>query len=142
MLYVDRVRTYAKSMKIKDAVERAVTECIREGILADLLTKCRREAIAVSIFEYDEEKELELYKKAERDVGFQAGLQKGFKAGRTEGELIKLISQVRKKKTRNQTRTKTAEDLLEEADIVNAIYDLLEADTSMTDDMIYSKIKK
>ena len=75
-----------------------------------------------------------MYKKAERDVGFQAG--------RTEGELIKLISQVRKKKTRNQTRTKTAEDLLEEADIVNAIYDLLEADTSMTDDMIYSKIKK
>ena len=56
MLYVDRVRTYAKNMKIKDAVERAVTECIKEGILADLLTKCRREAIAVSIFEYDKKR--------------------------------------------------------------------------------------
>ena len=150
MLYVDRVRTYAKSMKIKDAVERAVTECIREGILADLLTKCRREAIAVSIFEYDEEKELELYKKAERDVGFQEGqqaglqkgLQEGLQAGRTEGELINLISLVRKKKEKNQTSTKIAEDLMDETGIVNAIYDLLEMDASMTDDMICSKIKK
>ena len=142
MLYVDRVRTYAKSMKIKDAVERAVTECIKEGILADLLTKCRREAIAVSIFEYDEEKELELYKKAERDVGFQEGQQAGLQAGRTEGELINLISLVRKKKEKNQTSTKIAEDLMDETGVVNTIYDLLAANASMTDDMICSKVKR
>ena len=52
--YVDRVRKYAKSMRIEEAVERAVTECIREGILADFLSAQRAEVIAVSIFEYNE----------------------------------------------------------------------------------------
>ena len=53
--YVDRVRKYAKRMQIEEAVERAVTECIREGILADFLSSQRAEVIAVSIFEYNEE---------------------------------------------------------------------------------------
>ena len=53
--YVDRVRKYAKRMRIEEAVERAVTECTREGILADFLSSQRAEVIAVSIFEYNEE---------------------------------------------------------------------------------------
>ena len=32
-IYVKKVRTYAKSMKVEEAVDRAVTECINEGIL-------------------------------------------------------------------------------------------------------------
>lgn len=35
--YSDRVRTYAKDMELRDAVERAVTECIEEGILEGFL---------------------------------------------------------------------------------------------------------
>lgn len=53
---------------MQDAVETAVDECIKEGILADFLRKNKVEAIAVSIFEYDEEKEIRLIKEAERDV--------------------------------------------------------------------------
>lgn len=34
--YTARVRRYAKNMEPEDAVERAITECIEEGILADL----------------------------------------------------------------------------------------------------------
>ena len=49
-------------------METAVDECIKEGILVDFLRKNRAEAIAVSIFEYDEEKEIRLIKEAERDV--------------------------------------------------------------------------
>ena len=29
-IYVKKVRTYAKSMKVEEAVDRAVTECINE----------------------------------------------------------------------------------------------------------------
>ncbi len=36
----------------------AVDYCIRNGILADFLSKNRAEAIAVSIYEYDEEKHM------------------------------------------------------------------------------------
>ena len=45
-------------MELRDAVERAVRECIAEGILKDFLMKNRAEAIEMSIFEYDEEKHM------------------------------------------------------------------------------------
>ena len=36
VIYTSRVRAYAEQMKIEDAVEKAITECIAEGILAEL----------------------------------------------------------------------------------------------------------
>ena len=56
-LYVARVRSYASQMDMNTAVNRAVEECISEGILADFLLKSRAEVVAMSIFEYDEERE-------------------------------------------------------------------------------------
>ncbi len=50
---VDRVRKYAVQMDLNDAVERAITECIQEGILAKFLQQNRAEVYKVSIFEYD-----------------------------------------------------------------------------------------
>ena len=44
-------------MEIENAVERAITECIAEGILADFLTRYRSEAKKMSIYEYDEERQ-------------------------------------------------------------------------------------
>ena len=41
-------------MPIAEAVERAITECIQEGILKEFLEKHRAEAKKVSIYEYDE----------------------------------------------------------------------------------------
>ncbi len=75
--YVDRVQRYAaQKLPLGEAVERAVQECIREGILAEFLLKNRAEAIEMSIFEYDEEKELALLRKAEREVGREEGLDR------------------------------------------------------------------
>ena len=56
--YTDRVRKYAKEQPIAEAVEQAITECIREGILKEFLEKNRREAKNVSIYEYDQEKHI------------------------------------------------------------------------------------
>ncbi len=71
MLYVERVRKYAGQSDITlDAfVNRAVDECIKENILADFLRKNRAEAIHMSIFEYDEERELALLRKDEYNAG-------------------------------------------------------------------------
>ena len=41
--YVDRVRKYARELPLSEAVERAITECIREGILKEFLEKNRAE---------------------------------------------------------------------------------------------------
>ena len=62
------MQTYARDLPLQQAVERAVDECIREGILADFLRKYKEEAIEVCIFEYDEEVELEKYRIAEREL--------------------------------------------------------------------------
>lgn len=75
MQYVDKVRTHAAAMPIDEAVERAVTESIRQGILSDFLTKYRREAVQVSIFEYDEEREMRLMREMERNYWLQEGRQ-------------------------------------------------------------------
>ena len=80
-LYVGKVQQYLLEMPLEEAVERAVDECIREGVMAEILLRNRAEAIAVSIFEYDEEKELALLRKAERAEGREEGLKEGLKEG-------------------------------------------------------------
>ena len=61
--YIEQVRIFAKELPFAEAVEHAISHCIHNGILADFLSKNRAEAIAVSIFKYDEEKHLRTYEK-------------------------------------------------------------------------------
>ena len=84
-LYVARVRTYAAQMDMNTAVNRAVEECISEGILDDFLLKSRAEVVAMSIFEYDEERERELIKKAEFECGKEEGMKTGMELGKAQG---------------------------------------------------------
>ena len=55
--YTARVRQYANEMSTESAVERAINECIQEGILVEFLSKFKAEAIKMSIYEYDEERQ-------------------------------------------------------------------------------------
>ena len=80
-----RVRSYASQMDMNTAVNRAVEECISEGILADFLLKSRAEVVAMSIFEYDEERERELIKKAEFESGKEEGIKAGIELGKAQG---------------------------------------------------------
>ena len=83
--YVDRVRKYAKRMRIEEAVERAVTECTREGILADFLSSQRAEVIAVSIFEYNEEQKMRKIRASEYKNGKEDGIAQGIEQGIVQG---------------------------------------------------------
>lgn len=73
MLYVEQVREYRKTLSINEAVEAAVTKCIKENILADFLRKNRSEVVHMSIFEYDEE----LHKRLFRQEGYEDGKAEG-----------------------------------------------------------------
>ena len=75
-------------MDLNDAVERAITECIQEGILSEFLQQNRAEVYKVSIFEYDKEKEEKKLRKAEYEHGLEEGLTIGKQAGREEGITI------------------------------------------------------
>ena len=90
-IYVKKVRTYAKSMKVEEAVDRAVREFINEGILREFLLQNRKEAVEMSIFEYDEEAVFEVVRKDEYEKGIQEGekqfallTERLLEAGRTQ----------------------------------------------------------
>jgi predicted transposase/invertase (TIGR01784 family) len=83
-IYVERVRQYAKEMPKEEAVDKAVDTCIKDGILADFLTKYKAEARSMSIFEYDEEREMELIRQAEFEKGEAYGKAEGERRGKAE----------------------------------------------------------
>ena len=85
MQYVEKVRKYTAIMSISQAVERAVNESIKEGILADFLLKNKAEAVQMSIFEYDEEKEMKLIRRDMMEIGREQGLQQGMRDGMVKG---------------------------------------------------------
>ena len=111
--YTGRVRKYAKEQPIAEAVERAITECIQEGILKEFLEKNRREAKNVSIYEYDQEKHI----RQEREEAWEAGE----KVGREAGQMDKLQEQIQKKLAKGKTIPEIAEALEEEEDTIRQL---------------------
>lgn len=116
MQYVNRVRKYVYQEKteLDDAVELAVTECIKEGILEEFLRENRAEVVAMSIFEFDEEREMKLIKEDE--------YQHGFKKGREEGQKRYLIECICKKLRKGKNLNVIAEELEEEVSAIEEIY--------------------
>ncbi len=72
--FTARVRDYAEKMPLNEAVERAITECIQEGILAEFLSLHRAEAKKVTLYEYDEEKHMRMIREEGRTEGRIEGL--------------------------------------------------------------------
>lgn len=122
--YVDRVRKYAKLMRIEEAVERAVAECIKEGILEDFLSSQKAEVIAVSIFEYNEEEEMKKIRASE--------YREGKADGKAEGK-AEIVAIIRKKTGRGLDSEKIAEILEMDPDYVKRISDLLVEDPDRSD---------
>jgi len=112
-IYTARVREYTKEMALDEAVERAITECIEEGILAEFLGKYRAEAKSVSIYEYDMEKHM----RQEREEHLKIGRKEGRKEGRTE----KMMELIQKKLAKGKDAAEIAEDLEEEREVIERL---------------------
>ena len=83
--YVACVRKYKETETLEDAVDHAVMECIRKGILRDFLQEQRAEVVAMSIFEYDEEEEKRKLREAEFEYGREEGIKQGIGQGIKQG---------------------------------------------------------
>lgn len=88
MILVDKIRRHGQEIPFAEAVERAVDECIKEGILAEFLRKNRSEVISVSIFEYNEERHLQQERDEAWSKGREAGREEGRELGREEGKEV------------------------------------------------------
>ena len=89
--YVSKVRTYKKTLSLNEAVEKAVEECIQEGILQEFLLANKAEVVAMSIFEYDREWEEEILRKEEFEAGRELGKEEERK--KTEKERYRADSE-------------------------------------------------
>ena len=88
-IYTAKVRRNVRerNQPLTNAVESAVSECIREGVLVSFLRKQRAETISVSIFEYDFARHLD----AIREDCRKEGLEEGYRQG--QEELLKKMIQ-------------------------------------------------
>ena len=130
--YTQRVRDYAEEMPLNQAVERAVTECIREGILEEFLRENR--SVYVSIYEYDAEKHIRQEKEESWDEGFQEGRESGFRDGKEagfrdgqqEGRESLLIQLTKRELKKGKTVSEIAEDLAQEEAVIRELIGKLE----------------
>ena len=139
--YTARVREYADTMPISEAVEQAICECIQEGILAEFLKQNRAEAKQVSIYEYDEEKHMRQEREASWEDGWAAGIcegeergreegreegrLEGRKEGRQEGKLELLREQIQKKLSKGKSTVAIAAELeIEEALVLELVQEM------------------
>ena len=97
--YVEQVRYNSANMPLEQAVEEAIEYCVRHDILKDFLLKQRAEVVKMSIFEYDEEREIELIRRDEREIGAQKERQKA------EQELKKERQRARAEMDKNRENT-------------------------------------
>lgn len=143
MEYVDRVRRYALKLNLDEAVEMAVTECIQEGILAEFLTRYRAEAVSVSIFEYNEEKEMALMRQAEYDAGVRDGIQEGIEKGIREGESRLLIKMICRKLKKGEDPGSILAELEEDGGLIRKICEIAQSFAPEYDcDKIYKSLSE
>ena len=84
--YVALVRRYKTELgSLDEAVNRAVDECIRNGVLADFLRRNHAEVVMMSIFEYNQEEEERKLRAAERQAGYASGVEHGIRQGMERG---------------------------------------------------------
>ncbi len=88
-IFIDRVRRYAdlsmSAAEMEKAVDKAVNECIKEGVLFDFLTAHKAEVKGMILTDYDEEKTMAMFKREYRQDGYSKGMQDGFREGEQIG---------------------------------------------------------
>ena len=92
---------------------KRLEECIREGILRDILISQKAEVLELVLTTFNKE----LYEEGLREDAVREGLEEGRKEGRKE----QLIMQVQKKLNKNKTVDEIADELEEDIVVVQSI---------------------
>lgn len=105
--FIAMIRKNYETMSAKDAVKKAVDDCIDQGILRDFLLKHKAQVIKMSIYEYDEKKQRRLDRED----------------GRKEGQNTHIIILIRKKVLKGKSLDIIADELESTVDEIKPFYD-------------------
>ena len=72
-------------MPLQEAVEQAVEECIKEGILSEFLLREKAKVVSMSIFEFDQELHDKTLREEEYSLGYNQGKDDGYNQGKDDG---------------------------------------------------------
>ena len=137
MIFVEKVRKYRKLLSLEQAVERAVTECMDEDVLADFLRKNRAEVIKVGIYEYNEELHIQMERDEAMEAGFQRGIEEGKAEGKAEGIWLQRLCLIRKQLSKGQSLEEIADLLDMDLQKVQEICSLISKNPNAGDGELY-----
>ena len=117
-IFVDRVRRNLETAgPLEEALMRTIDDCIRDGILRDILIQQKAEVVQVILETFDKEKYEKAVKSEAYEDGYQAGKDEGYRAGK---ESV-LREKIKKKLSRGKTAQEIAEDLEESLETVEKL---------------------
>ena len=90
-IFISRISGYVREdVPLKDAIDTAVQDCIRDHILRDFLVKHRAEVVGMLLEEFDMEEYIKMERRDSYADGLEDGLSKGEAIGLSKGEAIGL----------------------------------------------------
>lgn len=86
--FVDKIKYLCKNgSELKEAIDIAVRECIKEGVLTDQLTYLGSEVVGMFATEFNMDEAVKVWKEEAREEGLEEGIKEGRKEGQSEGRL-------------------------------------------------------
>ena len=112
----------------------AVDECINEDVLREFLLENKAEVVKMFLTEYNEKQTLEnMYNdgvEVGKEKGIEIGKAQGIEMGKVQGiefgERKKLVEMVYKKIKKGKTVEEIADDLEEDIEVINPIFNEIE----------------
>ncbi len=90
-IFISRISGYVREdVPLKDAIDTAVQNCIKDHILRDFLVKHRAEVVGMLLEEFDMEEYIKMERRDSYADGLEDGLSKGEAIGLSKGEAIGL----------------------------------------------------
>lgn len=109
-IFVDRVRRNLETAgPLEEVLMRTIDDCIRDGILRDILIQQKAEVVQMILETFDKES----YEKAVKSEAYEDGYQ--------AGKEFVLKEKVKKKLSRGKTAQEIAEDLEESLETVEEL---------------------
>jgi len=119
-----------------EAVDCAAEECIRDGILSELLSTHRAEVRDLIWTEYNEQEHLAMERKAAREEGWE----EGWKGGQTEGRILTLINLIGKMTAKGMSIEETADLLEQDTTFVKRIHEMVHNHPEWDNRRIYKEM--
>lgn len=87
--FIAQIRAGLKEgLSIKNAINIAMDNCQEQGVLTDLLSRCRTEVLHMLLTEYDEKKTMDYLHREAREIGQEIGEKLGQEIGEKRGREI------------------------------------------------------